>query len=419
MRFRDFHINIKIRIIESFLSHAVGGMVFPFMAIYLAAHFSAKLTGALLIVNVIIGALTNFIGGYYADLIGRKKLMVTAEVARFFAFTVMAMVNSPWLQMPILTFFMMTVNSICWGLAGPAGQAMLIDVSTPEQRKFMFSISYWATNFSIAIGSILGGFFFKSYFFELLCATSVAALIVALMVIFFIKESLVKTDEVQKPMAHPFGMISVYKRVLKDRVFVLYFIAGTLIFTMEMHLTNYIGIHLSNDMPKQKLFAWVVDGINTLGILRTLNTVLVVLTSLFAVRMITRFKDRNALLFGLILFVVGYSVISYTTNIWLLLISMVVATIGEVVRVPIEENYMAAIPPEDARSSYMAVSGLNFNGASLITSLFVTISAFLSPLWMSIAILGVGAMGIFIYVSILPQLESRKAEAEKAFKSVS
>ncbi|MGV3489482.1 MAG: MDR family MFS transporter [Tuberibacillus sp.] len=419
MRFRDFHINVKIRIIESFLSNAIGGMVFPFMAIYLAAHFSTKLTGALLIINVIIGATTNFIGGYYADLIGRKKLMVLAEVTRFFAFGTMAIANSPWVQMPILTFFMMTINSICWGLAGPAGQAMLIDVSTPEQRKYMFSISYWATNFSIAIGSILGGFFFKSYLFELMCATSVAALIIAVMVIFFIKESYVPDRHKIKAKANPFGLFSVYKRVLKDRMFVLFFIAGTLLFTMEMHLTNYIGIHLSHDMPKQHLFFWAVDGINTLGILRTFNTILVVLTSLYAIKVIARFQDKHVLIVGMILFVAGYSVISYFTNIWVLLIAMLIATVGEVIRVPIQENYMAAIPPEDARSSYMAVNGLSFNGASLITSLFVSISAFLTPLWVSMAIFIVGALGIVIFVLIAPQLDAKKSETEKAYKTVS
>jgi DHA1 family multidrug resistance protein B-like MFS transporter len=73
---------------------------------------------------------------------------------------------------------------------------------------------------------------------------------------------------------------------------------------------------------------------------------------------------------------------------------------------------MAAIPPEDARSSYMALSGLVFNGSSFITSLFVTLSAFLSPLWMSIGITGVGLLGVAIYALILPQLEARKVHIE-------
>ncbi|WP_027725388.1 MDR family MFS transporter [Tuberibacillus calidus] len=418
MRFRDFHINIKIRIIETFLSRTVSGMVFPFMTIYLAAHFSAKLTGILLLINVMVGAVANFIGGYYADLVGRKKLLVTAESLRFIAFVVMTLSNSPWFELPLLTYFMMVMNTICWGLSAPAGQAMLIDVSTPEQRKYMFSLSYWAINFSIAIGSILGGFFFKSYFFELLIIMTATSLIVLLMLVLFIKESLVR-QAVEDSSHSVKGLFSAYKRVIGDRLFMVFFLASTLILTMEMHLTNYIGIHLSQDMPKQMFLSRMIDGINALGILKTENTLLVVLISVLVVKIISRFKDRNALLFGLVLYVVGYSLLSYTTNIWLLLILMIVATIGEVVRVPIEESYMAIIPPEDARSAYMAVNGLAYNVGSIVISLFVTMSAYLPPFWMSVAIFFVGTIGFGFFVMILPKLDERKQEAEQAYQTVS
>lgn len=409
MRFRDFHINIKIRVIETFTSRLVGGMIFPFMAIYLAAHFSAKLTGMMLIFNVLIGMIAKFIGGYYADIIGRKKLMVTAEVLRLISYIMMAVANSPWFEWPLLTFFMMTVNNICWGLAGPANDAMLIDVSTPEQRKYMYSITYWANNLSIAIGGILGGLFFQSHLFELLVAIACAESITVILVVFFIQESLATAHRDGTPSVSPIGMFKVYRNVLRDRLFVLFILGNMLIFTMEDHLTNYIGIHLSDAFPTQHFWHWDIDGVNMLGFLRTENTVLVVLTSLLAVRLIAKFKDRSVLLIGSSLFVAGYTVISYTTNIWLLFLFMIVATLGEVIRVPVQQSYMALIPPDDARSSYMAVSGLDWNGAALITSLFISLSAYLSPFWMSAAIFALGFLGILFYVLALPMLEARQA----------
>jgi len=145
-----------------------------------------------------------------------------------------------------------------------------------------------------------------------------------------------------------------------------------------------------------------------LGFLRTENTVLVVLTSIAVVKFISKFKDQSVLLLGSLMFVVGYSVLTVSTNIWVLTAFMIVATLGEVSKTPVQQAYMAAIPPEDARSSYMALSGLVFNGSSFITSLFVMLSAFLSPQWMSIGITGVGLLGVLIYALILPQLEERK-----------
>ena len=189
MRFRDFHKNIKIRLIENFISRFIGSMIFPFMSIYLAVHFGAKVAGLLLLINVFIGIGINFLGGYFADQFGRKKVMLFAETLRFLAFLTMMICNSPWFESAAITFAMMTVNSICWGLAGPANQAMLIDVSTPPQRKLMYSISYWANNLSIAVGGILGAFLFKDYLFELFLSLSIAAAVTAFLVAFFIDES--------------------------------------------------------------------------------------------------------------------------------------------------------------------------------------------------------------------------------------
>ncbi|MGM0865407.1 MAG: hypothetical protein ACQEWF_12095 [Bacillota bacterium] len=89
--------------------------------------------------------------------------MMWAETLRFFAFVAMMFSNSPWFSSPLITFFMMTVNSLCWGLASPANQAMLIDVSTREQRKMIYSITYWSNNIFIAIDGMAGAFLFKGF----------------------------------------------------------------------------------------------------------------------------------------------------------------------------------------------------------------------------------------------------------------
>ena len=73
--FMQFHRTIKIRIIESFLSSAVSNMIFPFMAIYLSAHFGITITGILLLINVFIGVIISFFGGYISDSFGRKSYL--------------------------------------------------------------------------------------------------------------------------------------------------------------------------------------------------------------------------------------------------------------------------------------------------------------------------------------------------------
>lgn len=412
MRFRDLHKNIKIRIIESFLGRVIGSMVFPFMAIYLAFHFGAKVAGLLLLINVFIGIGLSFVGGYFSDQFGRKKLMATAETIRFLAFLTMAISNSPWFTLPLVTFFMMTVNSICWGLAGPAEQAMLIDVSTPEQRKYIYSISYWSTNLSIAVGGILGAFLFKHYLFELFLGMSVMSGVTAFIAIFFIDESHKPDHAKARVSQHVQQLFSSYKDVLKDRLFVLYVLAGIFILSMEFQLTNYIGIRLTKQMPVQTLFHWHIDGVNMMGFLRTENTIIVTILMVFITRWTSRFKDSWVLISACFIYTIGYGVVSYSNNIWLLFVMMAVLTVGEVSRVPVEQSYMASLPPDHARSTYMAFGGLKFNLSMLISSITVTISAFLPSSVMAVIITLIGLGGTFIYFTIVPGLNKRKKMAE-------
>ncbi|MGE6204422.1 MDR family MFS transporter [Guptibacillus hwajinpoensis] len=412
MRFRDFHKNIKIRLIENFISRFIGSMIFPFMSIYLAVHFGAKVAGLLLLINVFIGIGINFLGGYFADQFGRKKVMLFAETLRFLAFLTMMICNSPWFESAAITFAMMTVNSICWGFAGPANQAMLIDVSTPPQRKLMYSISYWANNLSIAVGGILGAFLFKDYLFELFLSLSIAAAVTAFLVAFFIDESHKPVVEELRPAEHVMQLLSTYKRVFQDRLFVLFTIAGVLILSMEFQLTNYIGIRLSEEMPTQQFLFWKFDGVQTMGFLRSENTIMVVILMLFITRIPHSLKDKSVLVWSCFLFTIGYGVLAYSNSLTLLFLMMAMLTIGEVFRVPVEQSYMAAIPPDDARSSYMAFGGLKFNFSMLVASVTVSLGAVFSSMLMAIVITSIGLIGTLIFFMISPELDERKEQAE-------
>lgn len=408
MRFRDFHKNIKIRIIETFTSRFVGGMIFPFMTIYLASHFGAKTTGLLLLINIFIGIANSFLGGYLSDQFGRKKVMFWAECARFAAFFMMMVSNSPFFESPSITFMMMIINSICWGMAGPANDAMMIDVSTPEQRKLMYSITYWANNLSIAIGGILGALLFQHYLFELFVALCVVELGVVILVAFFIEESHVKQQSNAMALhQHFYQIFKSYQKVFRDKLFIVFVIAGVLVFSMELQLTNYIGIRLSEHMPTQYLLFWPVNGLTMMGILRSENTLLVALLVLFVSKVSHLLKDKTTLVISCMLFSVGYGVLSYSNNVWLLVSFMIVLTIGEVFRVPVEQSYAAAIPPENARSIYMAINGLKYNLAMLIASLTITIGTYLTPLATSLIITAIGLGGTGLYFVIIPYVERR------------
>ncbi|MBP1961710.1 MFS transporter [Paenibacillus aceris] len=424
MRFRDFHRNVKLRIGLSFLSGTANNMVLPFMSIYFSGKLGDTSAGLVVILGILAGVVAGFVGGYYADRIGRKKLMLTAEIGWMICFMGMALSNSPWFSSPWLTFVLMIFVSMFWGIHGPANDAMLLDVTAPDIRKFMYAIMYWMNNLSFAIAGIAGAFLFKSYLFELFIGLSFIGLITLVITYFFI-------DEVYQPQpdceesGHREGKMSMwsnYQMVLRDKTFMIFTLASLLLVSVEFHLGNYVGVRLEKEMVAAPFIpwmesSWTVDGLKMLGFIRTENTVLVVVLSVFMGMLMRRFSDSKALFVGYACYIIGYSYLAYSNQPWLLLLSMFIATVGELVYVPIKQAYLGNIAPDHARSSYMALYGMVYKGATLLGGIGVILGGWV-PSWMMASLIGLsGIVGMVMFYAILAQLEERKVKAEMSHKA--
>ncbi|UJF35910.1 MDR family MFS transporter [Paenibacillus hexagrammi] len=426
MRFRDFHRNVKLRIYMNFLSGTANNMVLPFMSIYFSGKLGDTSAGLAVILGIVAGVAAGICGGYYSDRIGRKKLMLLAEAGYTAAFAVMAVANSPWLESPAATLIMMIIVSMFWGLHGPAQDAMLLDVTPPEARKFMYAVKYWLNNLSFAVSGIAGAFLFKSYLFELFLGLTIIGVVTFAVTHFFIEE--VYKPGTEGTIARGTGealrqrsqlsMWTNYREVLKDSTFIIYSLACMLLVSVEFHLGSYVGVRMEKEMLNVPFLSWKewsmqVDGLQMLGFLRTENTVLIVLLSMTIRYVIGRFSDKKVLLLGYTLYVAGYTYIAYSSHPWMLLLSMLIATWGELMYVPVNQAYLGDIAPEHARSSYMAISGLVYKGAMLLAGGAVVLGGFL-PSWLMAALIGLcGVSGILLFYSILAKLDSRKELAMK------
>ncbi|MCO7176564.1 MDR family MFS transporter [Sporolactobacillus kofuensis] len=397
--FMALHPNIRIRLLTSFISRFVGNMVFPFMAIYFAKEFGTATAGVLLLINVIVSLITSFFGGYISDRFGRKRVMILAQIIQMIAFSIMASANSPWFTSSVTTFIMMLLQSVSSGLMNPAAEAMLIDVSTKENRQFMYSVNYWSVNLSIAAGSIIGGLYFNSYRFVLFVILALASVFVFVLLAFFMKESRnehtirMKTTTALQLIR---DMGKSYKIVVTDRRFLIFCLAHLLILSLEFQMNNYIAIRLAQDFHSL-ILGYSVDGLKLLSWLRVENTVLVVFFTLLINQWMKHYQSNHVLFIGLVLYISGYVILGFS-NLWYLLSFMIiVSSLGELMYVPICQTMMASMTQENVRGSYMAVYGLVFQGAKIMGSLGVIIGAFLPSLGMATLYLILGITGIYCF----------------------
>jgi len=412
IRFRDFPRTVKLRLGIQFITGVTSAMIIPFLAVYFAERVGEVLTAIMFMTVIAAGVVGGLIGGAWADRVGRKRLMVIADLIVLISYLLIAIANSPWMDSPYITFILFIPNMFGIGLFGPASQAMIVDVSEPASRPHIYAALYWSKNLAVAAGGLTGGFLFADYRFFLFLAVSFATLLSFMVTILFIDETHQPTarheSNRQKNQSPPrTGLFTEYVTAVRDQRFMLYIMATMILLTLEQQLTNYIGVRLSQEMPGQALIPWIpfspeVDGIRMLGILRTENTLLVVLGGLFVTAWLRRFRKSHLLFVGISLFTAGTMVIGMTNTSWLLLVSMFVLTMGELMYSPIKQTILADLAPAHARSTYIAMNHLAEYGAMMLAAACISLGSLISSAMMAILYLIGGVISIWAMGKISP-----------------
>lgn len=381
-------------------------MIFPFMAIYFSMEINSKVAGILLMINVLAQFLAGMYGGHLADIIGRKKLMVAGELLKVFAFLGMVLCNSPIFHSPWITFVMLLLIGVAQGLINPAGEAMLIDVSTPENRSFMYSVSYWANNLSMMIGIIVGGWFFVDYLFPLLVALFIMSFVTAWLTISLISETLKQKAVLEKGSYGLVGMLKNYGQVLHDCRFLLYTLGGIAVMSIEFQRSNYISVRLAEDFQALlvhfgPLGNITLNGVQIVSVLTAVNTLFIVLFTVPVARFVTKRAQQPIMYVGFTLFAIGFAVCAFANNLAVLLLATAVLSIGELLYVPTRQTILAAIVDDNRRGAYMAFNGIIFQIGKMIGSVSLVFAPFIGKYGMATFTILLGVLSIVFSAAAL------------------
>jgi DHA1 family multidrug resistance protein B-like MFS transporter len=396
------HRNIKLRLGIGFVNRLLLAMTGPLMAIYLAERFGEVRAGLLLAIVVVVTMACTIAGGHWADSRGRRPTLLRTEFGVGIGYLGMALANTPWFHSPVMTYAFYLVSACASGIGLPANDAVIMDVATPALRTSIYTINYWSLNLAFAIGAMAGGFFYHGHFLELLAGGSVLTAGVFAVTSFWLEETAPGLGKKASAAIGRFRRVwENYRHAAKDRVFTKLVAAAILITAIELQLTYYVGIKLAAGFPYQRVIdagGWHVaaDGVRMLGILRTLNTVLVVLLALVATRVFGRLPENVRMHAGLVMFTGGFMVMAVSRNAWVLIAVTLVYTVGELMNVPVRQAIMADIIDPTMRARYMALYGLRPRAGALIAALCVVAGSVLTP-WVMAAIFGVmGAASMYL-----------------------
>lgn len=400
MKWRDYPQNVKVRLFTSFFIRVLSSAVIPFMALFFAQEMSKLWAGVFLVMTVIVGFLSNLVGGYVSDRFHRKKILIISSLisaCMLVLMTVSLLPEKSIMVLFVVAFILFTISS---SMEYPAMEALIIDSTTPKNRKAIYTADYWLSNLSMAIGTAIGGLLYVKHQVELFSILTFVAICITIVYGIWLEDTKRELLE-QKHTNLMIDVLQNYKIALQDRPFVKVVIGSMCIIAAELSLNSYVAVRLAESFESLYIGGFEISGIRMLSILNIENMLLVVLLTFFISRFTDQFSKSKVIVVGLVIYALGYSIMM-SANVWYVLVLFAfIATIGELIYSPIFNTEQANMMPADKRGSYAAFAIVGNSGADLISRSSIIVGTFLIPSMMSVYIGIIMILGIvLIYTGI-------------------
>lgn len=401
LKFHLWDINLKIRLIGETLFNLFYWMYFPFITVYFANALGNHTAGILMTIPPIVSIIGSMVGGNLADKWGRRPIMLIGASFQTIMFAIFAFSNSYWIN--YLAFIGIGLGKAIYS---PASEAMVADIVSENDRRQIFATFITGNNIGAVLGPALGAFFFFYYRSELLWTCTFVMLFYCILIYLKIHESIPIT---QKNAERKKNLATVmieqwrgYHLIFRDKIFVLYILAGVFSIITIMQLDLYLAIYVTKYVPSQPLISWhdwsfVLKNTEVLGWILGLNGLLFVFCVLPVTKWLKAWNDRDVFILSSTLAGIGMFAVGFTTNIWFLFVLTIIFTLGEIVRSPVTNNFVSSYAPANSRGQYMAASSLQFTVGRFFAPITVFLSEWIPPIGIFSIILICALISIIFY----------------------
>ena len=334
------------------------GLVSPFEIIYLhqIRGFPTSQAGLILAATMGAAAILTPPTGALLDRYSAKALVIAGSLASVLGYAGFAYVERPWQG-----FLCSIVSGVGLGVAGTANRTLIVRLITPEQRPAAFALNRVAGNFGIGAGATVAGFIVAaaqrlSTFQLLYLFDAVTYAAFALIVLAAVPSP--RAEKVNATAANGTG----FRAVARDRVFVIV-IAANVVLVVVGHT------FFSNILPPFAK-AHTTVGPAEIGIIVLVNTAVIVIAQIPAVRVMARMRRTHGFAATSALFAVALLAVlpatlirsEFAATAILCAVAIVLAT-GEIAHILVLGPLVADMAPEHLLGRYLSLYSLTFAGS--------------------------------------------------------
>lgn len=379
-----------------------GNFVMPFLTLLLTQKLGLpeSYTGFIVSFSVILYVPGSLVGGKLADLHGRKRILILSELIFGLTFFIGAFFSNKF----IIIYFIF-VAILFNGAISPAITGLVADLTDITQRKYAYSLLYLGANIGFAIGPLIAGFLFNKYMFLLFIGDSITTFISTILIVFFVKNSYnrnfdnneIETDTIIREKIQPEkGWITNIKSnkstlnlLLKNPILLLFAIGSIFYSFVYSQFQFSLPIHL-NLLFKNK-------GAEIFGILMSTNAITVIVFTLFLTVLTKKYSPITNIIIAGIFYLIGFGSFYFLKSIFLLIVSVIILTLGEILQVTNSSVFLMTYSPITHRSRFSSIieiiSGTGFVLSPIIMGKIID-RYNISYVWIISAILMV--IGVFL-----------------------
>jgi MFS family permease len=379
-------------VVAGTLVNRIGQFVQTFLALYLAGPRDLDTSTVGVVVSAFgLGSfLSQPIGGYLADRVGRRLTLTLGMVGTAAAFLLLAAVRDL-----VLIGIAAALAGLVLDLYRPAVQAIVAELVEPRHRPRAFAFLYWAVNIGVAVSGVAGGYLAERSYWLLFVLDAISCLVFAALIVRFVPET-------HRPAAN--GGDRGYRPVLGDRL--LWGLVGATFLGAVVYLQSLVTLPLAVRADGH--------GPDGFGLVYAVNPVVVILLQPVVLWVIDRLPAVPLLAGSAILMGVGFGLTSLADSLVAFGLTIVVWTLGEIGFNAVEPALISNIAPADLRGRYNGVVGVAFGAAAFVAPLlgtwvFDTFGE--TTLWTMC--FGLQALSALAILALAPMIRYRQATLEQ------
>jgi MFS family permease len=346
--YQDYPQPFWILMAGTFIDRLGTNLIIPFLAIYVAQRFDAKITqvGLLYTIFAMSSGAGNLLSGALADRFGRRLTLILGLVCAATARMALGLAND-FTGLYIAAAFAGFFGAIGW----PAQLAMTADLLGPQKRASGFGIQRVVINSTFALGPLAGGFFGPRIgYLPLFILDALTSYFVALVVFSKLPETRPgsRADIPSETFAQA---LAGYGRVLHDRTFLAFILISILTVSAFMQMSTTLSVYLVKFQQMPESF---------FGALVMLNALMVVFLQIPITHWVSKVPLLGVMIAGNAFYLVGFGSYGLSPSVPLFVIAMVLITLGEMLVIPTSQALTALLAPPDMRARYVATERFNW-----------------------------------------------------------